>query len=396
MTSSSIAAVITAGGSGQRMGQALPKQFHLLAGVPILIHTLRVFRQVPMVAEILLVVPADHCQATAQMLADFELAAGCRVVAGGDSRQESVRRGLEQVGEAVEFVVVHDGVRPLVTPAIVEACIQAARADGAAMAAVPVKDTLKAVAADQLVARTVDRTGLWQAQTPQVARRDWLQEAYRVAAASRFLTTDEAALLENIGRPVRVVLGAERNLKITRPEDLAMAEAILAQEAGPRNTGAGPRVGHGYDAHRLVAERPLVLGGVVIPHPLGLLGHSDADVLCHALCDALLGAIGAGDIGRHFPDRDPQYKGISSLKLLARVIELVAAQGFALANADLTVVAQQPKLVPHFPAMLANLSQVCRVEASAINLKATTTEGMGFSGRQEGIGCHAVVMVSPK
>lgn len=395
MATTTIAAVITAGGRGHRMGQARPKQFLHLAGEPILLHTLRVFLQVADLAPIVVVVPADHLQATGAMLAAHGLAGSCELVPGGGSRQDSVHCGLARLGDEVEYVVVHDGVRPLVTADLIRACIRAAREAGAAMAALPLTDTLKAEGTGGSVARTVERAGLWRAQTPQVARLAWFREAYRAAAASGFVGTDEAALLEHIGRPVRLVVGAERNLKITRPEDLAMAEAILAHETGGKGGGGGPRVGHGYDAHRLVAERPLVLGGVVIPHPLGLLGHSDADVLCHALCDALLGAIGAGDIGRHFPDSDPQFKGISSLKLLARVIEVLGERGFSLANADLTVVAQQPKLVPHFPAMRAQLSQVCRVEPGAINLKATTTEGMGFAGRQEGIACHAVVMVTP-
>ena len=187
-----------------------------------------------------------------------------------------------------------------------------------------------------------------------------------------------------------VVQGSETNLKITRTDDLLMAEALLMQ----KQPSPEVRIGHGFDAHRLVAARPLILGGMEIPHQLGLLGHSDADVLTHALCDAILGAIGAGDIGRHFPDSDPQYKGISSIRLLAQVIELAAARHFRLHNADITVVAEHPKLAPHFPTMQKILAEACQVETTAINLKASTTERMGYTGREEGISAHAVVLMA--
>jgi len=312
------------------------------------------------------------------------------VVAGGATRQESVRQGLAAVPPGTELVAVHDAARPLVTPELITACIEAASEHGAAIAAVPVKDTLKREAPGQMIAATVERADLWQAQTPQVARRELLVAAYAAAKRDQFCGTDEASLLERLGHQVALVAGSETNLKITRPEDRTIAEALLMQ------TPPAPsfRIGHGYDAHRLVEGRALTLGGVTIPHRLGLLGHSDADVLTHALCDAILGALGAGDIGRHFPDSDPRYRGIASLKLLAHVIDLMHAKGLDLANADVTVIAQQPKLAPHLPAMQANLAAACRVVIEAINLKATTTEGMGFAGREEGIAAHAVVLLT--
>ena len=190
-----------------------------------------------------------------------------------------------------------------------------------------------------------------------------------------------------------VVAGSEDNLKITVWEDMAMAEALLVAKEGKTPP---PRIGHGYDAHRLVPGRALILGGVLIPHPTGLLGHSDADALTHALCDALLGALGLGDIGRHFPDTDPRYAGIDSLRLLAQVVELATARGWTVGNADLTVVAQRPKLAPFLAEMRARLAAVCQVAPEAINLKATTTEGMGFAGREEGIACHAVALLLPR
>ena len=382
-------AIIAAGGAGLRMGTSTPKQFSELLGVPILIHTIRAFRQVPAITAIIVVAPAKHREHTLALLAHYQLADHCTVVNGGKLRQDSVRIGLALVPDDSPLVAVHDGARPLITPADIERCLEAAATHGAAIMAVPVKDTLKAVAPDTTIRHTVERESLWQAQTPQVVRTDLLKEAFARADQDGFVGTDEAALLEHGGWQVVVVQGSETNLKITRPNDLPMAEAILMQQQ-PQQM----RIGHGFDAHRLVAGRPLILGGLAIPHALGLLGHSDADVLTHALCDAILGAIGAGDIGRHFPDSDPRYKGISSIKLLAEVIGLAAAKHFRLNNADITVVAEQPKLAPHFSIMQTILAEACRVEPAAINLKASTTEKMGYTGREEGISAHAVVLMA--
>lgn len=388
--SQSAAAIITAGGIGRRMGGQTPKQFLCLHGIPILARTLDAFVQAGCFQSIILTVPIDHIPETKELLVRYGLDSVCRIVPGGSTRQESVRAGLEALDDTIDVVMVHDGVRPLVSRSIILNCLEAVITHGAAITAIPVKDTLKE-ASGQIIARTVDRERLWRAQTPQGARVGLLLQAYQSASLEHFLGTDEASLLERVGCPVAIVAGSETNLKITLPEDIAMAEALLSSQhvAAPSF-----KIGHGYDAHRLVPDRDLVLGGVTIPHTLGLLGHSDADVLTHALCDAVLGAIGAGDIGRHFPDNDPQYKGIDSLKLLAQVIALATERGFVLSNADITVIAQRPKLAPHLPQMQKNLAEVCQVFSSAINIKATTTESMGFAGREEGIACHAVVLVA--
>ncbi len=390
-----IAAIIPAGGSGQRMGLPMPKQFYELAGRPLLVHTLAAFEAVASIAEVVVVAPADHCVAVEAMVARFSLTRVGQVVAGGATRQDSVRAGVAAVAPDTEYVAVHDGARPFVSPGLIEACLVGAEACGAALAAVPVRDTLKRVAGGGEVLATVDRSVLWQAQTPQVVRLDLLRSAYAACDADGFVGTDEASLIEHLGQPVRVVEGSERNFKITRPEDLRIAEALLRSDI-PMDTAGSPRIGHGYDAHRLVPDRPLVLGGVTVAHHLGLLGHSDADVLTHALCDAILGAMGAGDIGRHFPDSDPQYKGADSVGLLTRVVAIAAARGYRLGNADVTVIAQRPKLAPHFPAMRVRLAAACGVAEEAINLKGTTTEQMGFAGREEGIAAHAVVLMVPQ
>ena len=382
-------AIIPAGGVGSRMGLAQPKQYHELAGLPILIYTLRAFEQAVSIEAVVLVVPADHLQQTEELVSKYQLAKVKAVVAGGRRRQDSVANGLAAVPEECELVAVHDGARPLVNPELIDECVAAAGQQGAAMAAIPVSDTLKEVAEDKVIQRTVDRSCLWQAQTPQVVPRSTLARAFVLAREQGFEGTDEASFMELVGQEMVVVSGSEQNIKVTRPDDLAIAELLLGRSGGDDMQ----RVGHGYDAHQFCEGRPLVLGGVTIPHDRGLLGHSDADVLCHALCDAILGALGQGDIGRHFPDSDQAYKGISSLLLLQEVAAKARAQGYGLVNADITVIAQAPKLAPYWAEMQQKLADCCQVEPGQINLKGTTTEKMGFTGRQEGIATHAVVMM---
>ena len=400
MNPSQVAAIIPAAGSGSRMGLTVPKQFFALQGIPILIHTLRVFQQAESVGLIVVVVPPESCAWTEDLLRQYRLAKILRVIPGGRLRQDSVLAGLEILPPEVDIVVVHDGVRPFVTVSLIESCLQEAAKSGAAMAAVPAKDTLKFVSQEKVIEHTIDRASVWQAQTPQVFKKSLLMAAYARAAGNKdFMATDEAGLLELLGHPVKVVEGSETNIKITRQEDLLLAKAILMKSEANRIILGGNgqyRSGYGYDAHRLVEGRPLILGGERIPHNKGLQGHSDADVLTHAFCDALLGAAGAGDIGGHFPDTDEKFKDMSSLKILADVVEVVAGRGYVLQNADITVVAQKPKLAPHFAAMQENLAAVSKVDPECINLKATTTETMGFEGREEGMSAHAVVMLKKK
>lgn len=386
----STAVIIPAAGFGTRMNVDQPKQYLLLAGLPVLVRAVRPFYEEPQVVSIVVVAPAERLVETRGLLAEHGFVADrVQVVAGGKRRQDSVQAGLASLDERVEMVLVHDGARPLVSAELIRRCLQTAVSDGAAIAAVPVKDTLKRGDTCGKVEATVDRRFLWQAQTPQAVRRKLLERAYRENGDEE--ATDESSLLEKAGIPVTLVVGEEANLKITRPEDLAVAEKLLADVGKP-----SIRIGHGYDAHRFADNRPLILGGVHIPHTQGLAGHSDADVLTHALCDAILGALGCGDIGRHFPDSDTRYAGISSIILLERVMELAAEQGFSVLNADITVVCQAPKLASFVPQMCGIVAAACRVDQACINLKATTTEGMGFTGRKEGIGCHAVVLLQRK
>ena len=370
------------------MGLGAPKQFTQLDGVPMLVHTIRAFEQLDAIGLICVAAPQNHLDETRSLLKKFQLTK-TQVVAGGKLRQDSVKAGLSHIPPEYDLVAVHDGARPLVSPDLIGRCLAKAAKTGAAMAAIPVKDTLKEVGKDLIIRRTIDREHLWQAQTPQVVRTDILKNAFAVAEKQSFIGTDEASFLELIDVPMSVVEGSEKNIKITRPDDLVIAQAILMK----KDNQPILRTGHGYDAHRLVENRELILGGVTIPHATGLLGHSDADVLTHALCDALLGALAEGDIGKHFPDSDPAFKNISSLKLLENVMSLVRSKGYRLLNADITIIAQKPKLSPHFPAMKKNLSKACQADQGAINLKGTTTEKMGFAGRQEGIAAHAVVLL---
>lgn len=381
--------VIPAGGTGSRFGHVQPKQFLELAGTPILARTCLVFLELEMVYTVVVAVPADFFEHAAELLRAHLSSTHwqrLRITVGGATRQESVRLGLAELPEEIELVLIHDAARPQVDRATILRCLEGAVRYGAVIAAISVKDTLKCVDDDGMITATVDRTRLWQAQTPQAARRPLLERAFAEAEKAGFVGTDEASLLEAAGIPVRVVAGGERNGKITLREDLQMAEALLAKESTMK-------IGHGFDAHRLVAGRDLILGGVTIDFELGLDGHSDADVVAHALTDALLGALGAGDIGRHFPDSDPQYKGINSLLLLSRVQELAEQQGFQLGNADITIVCQRPKLAPHLATMQTHLARCCKVQPQAINIKATTTEHMGYTGRGEGIAAHAVVFL---
>ncbi|MFS8629248.1 MAG: 2-C-methyl-D-erythritol 4-phosphate cytidylyltransferase [Limnochordales bacterium] len=397
------AVVIPAAGAGHRMGRlGQPKQFMPLLGDPVILWTLRACAAAPSVSELVLVVAeGDVAYVRARLGGEWQLPKPVTVTAGGASRQQSVYAGLRALAQPVDLVAVHDGVRPLMSPALLERTLAAACEHGAATAAVPLKDTVKLVESGW-VQSTPPRARLRAVQTPQAFRRELLLAAHDRAAADGVEATDDAALVERLGQPVAVVEGEYSNIKITTPEDLLVAEALLrarihgralAEAAGKEpaeRREATVRVGYGYDVHRLAAGRRLVIGGVEIPYERGLLGHSDADVLLHAIADALLGAAGLGDIGRHFPDSDPAYKDVASVKLLCHVRELVGAAGWRVGNVDATVIAEAPRLAPFIPRMIRCISEALGVDPSAVNVKATTSEKLGFIGAGEGIAAHAV------
>lgn len=402
--------MVPAGGAGVRMGAGVPKQFLPLGGRPILVRTLEALLSSPVLAGGVVVVPAPEVERTRALLAGCGVSKVLRVVAGGAERQDSVRLGLEALGEAApdDLVFVHDGVRPFPPVWRFPELAAAARPDGALLA-LACRDTLKREQ-DGAVCQTVDRMGLWHAQTPQVFPAGLLREALSRAGGAGRAATDESSLVEALGRRPRLVPGDPRNLKITCPEDLELAQALLpgrerARPGGISAVGDVPKgcgraqalhVGHGYDVHRLVAGRRLVLGGVDLPHDKGLLGHSDADVLAHAVADACLGAAGLGDLGRHFPDTDPAWAGASSLALLGHVADRVRERGLRVRRVDATLVAERPKIARHVPRMEANLSAALGLDAGGVTVKATTTEGLGFEGREEGISAHAVALLEQR
>lgn len=361
----------------------------MLRGRPLVSYCLDAFRA-SSVEEIVLAAPPDAVETFRQLIADGPRSKTEKVVAGGATRQESVWAGLRELSAGMDCVLIHDAARPFVRPALIEACAEVARAHGAAIAALPVTDTLKR-AAGELVGGAADRRNLWAAQTPQAFRTDLITQAYERAQREGVVGTDDASLVEATGHPVRLVMGSPRNIKITHPEDLELAEALMGAEAAASQT----RCGVGYDVHRLVEGRRLVLGGVEFPGPKGLEGHSDADVLAHAVCDALLGAAGLGDIGQHFPDTDPRYAGADSIELLRRAAEMAAVAGFRVVNVDAVVVAAEPRIAGEVGRMRRRLGEALGVAPERVSVKGKSGDGLGFVGAREGIASHAVCTVAP-
>jgi 2-C-methyl-D-erythritol 4-phosphate cytidylyltransferase/2-C-methyl-D-erythritol 2,4-cyclodiphosphate synthase len=375
--------ILAAGGSGIRAGVA--KQWLALAGETVLRRSARMLAACEAVDAVVAVVPpGDEARAEAELSG---LGKPVRVVAGGAARADSVRNGLAAAADAA-VVLVHDAARPFASTALAGRVADAAARDGAALAALPVTDTVKRAAAEAAPPRvqdTLDRRTLWLAQTPQGFRRDLLLTAYAAAGEEASAATDECALIERLGAPVTLVPGEAGNFKITGPEDVARARALLE---------APVAMGVGYDTHRFAPGRRLVLGGVeIVGEGEGLLGHSDADVCAHALGDAILGAAGLGDLGRHFPDTDSRWEGVSSLVLLREIAAKAGAHGWRVGNCDVTLAARRPKIAPHAEAMRARLAEALGIAPALVNVKATTGEGMGFVGRGEGIAAHAVALL---
>jgi 2-C-methyl-D-erythritol 4-phosphate cytidylyltransferase/2-C-methyl-D-erythritol 2,4-cyclodiphosphate synthase len=367
-----------AAGSGSRFGAARPKQFSRLGGKSVLRHAAEALLRDGGVDALL---PVCAPEDAAEVAALLEGLPALPPVAGGATRQASVWAGLEALSrDAPQVVLVHDAARPFV-PAGTVAALRAALADHpGAIPAQPVTDTLKRAEAG-IIAATVPRAGLFRAQTPQAFRFAPLLAAHRTATTE---ATDDAQLLEAAGLPVALVAGHEQNIKITWPEDLARMEAAMTPPLLPR-------IGTGFDVHRLVAGRPMVLCGVTIPGPMGLDGHSDADVGLHALCDAIYGALAEGDIGRWFPPSEAQWKDADSARFLLHAAGRIAARGGVLANADVTLICERPKITPHATAMRERLAALLAVPVDRISVKATTTERLGFPGRGEGIAAQAAV-----
>ena len=381
-----VSAVLVAAGSSTRMG--FDKLSFDLGGETVLHRSIRAFEQDPLVTEIVLVAGKNRAFVEQQ-------AADCtkpvQIVTGGTTRAESAKNGV--LAAAGELVAVHDAARPFVSQAVITAALEAAARCGAAAPAVPVKDTIKAAARGNgkivpdacLVYTTPDRSTLYAVQTPQCFdRAEYLAALEELDAEKARLVTDDCSLFELTGRAVQLTQGDYANYKITTREDLPRPEQKEEHKM---------RIGHGYDVHRLVEGRKLILGGVEVPFEKGLLGHSDADVLAHAVMDAVLGAAALGDIGQHFPDNDPAYSGADSLKLGRRVAEILKEHGFRIENIDATLLCQRPKLAPYIPAMRQNLADAFGLPVDAVSVKATTEEHLGFTGEGLGIAAHAVALI---
>lgn len=388
--------IVPAAGAGKRLGLGKNKAFAALCGLPLLVQCLRMLNDTGMADKTIIAVGADEVGAARQLIAEYrEYFPNLHtvVVAGGAERTDSVKNALAFAPQE-GFVAVHDGARPFAGVEVFERTLAAAQQTGAAIAAVPVKNTIKVVDGEDFVAATPQRSSLRAVQTPQIFKAEILHRAYGEENLKGAAVTDDASLVERLGVKVAVAMGSYENIKITTPEDLLLAEKICTDRGmvmQPQVKIPQLRVGTGYDVHRLTENRKLILCGVQVPYELGLDGHSDADVAVHALMDALLGAAGLGDIGRHFPDTDERFRGADSMKLLAHVMALLKERCWRVNNADVTIIAQQPKLAGFIPQMKENLKTALELTDDAVNVKATTTEKLGFTGRGEGIAAEAVV-----
>ena len=375
-----IVALIVGAGRGRRFGGETPKQYAALDGEAVIKKTIAAFLAHPQVSSVQPVIHPDDRQVFDAAIGDLTVRTP---IAGGETRQESVRLGLESLAaSSPAIVLIHDAARPFVDAGVISRVISALDSNAGAIPGLPVVDTLKR-ATGAIIETTVDRADLWRAQTPQGFRFSDILAAHRRAAGQNL--TDDAAVAECAGLTVALVAGDENNVKITTRDDMKQTH---------RSAPIGEtRVGMGYDVHRLGNGDHVVLCGVAIPHDKGLIGHSDADVAFHALTDALLGAIGAGDIGEHFPPSDPQWRGVASDRFLSHAAGLIGEAGGEIVNVDLLLICEEPKIGPHRAALRANTAAVLDLDESRVSIKATTTERLGFAGRGEGIAAQAVASV---
>ncbi len=375
-------ALIVAAGRGTRLGADSPKQYVPLAGKPILRRTVDAFASHDRITNIRVVIHIDDRDHYRAAVAGMSL---LDPVIGGESRQDSVRRGLESLAdEPPQHVLIHDAARPFVDAETITATLDALRHHTGAIPALPVPDSLKRVT-DKIIEQSFDRRGIWRAQTPQAFHFAEILAAHR--ACNDVAATDDAAVAAEAGLEVAVVPGTEDNLKITDCDDLARAERILTQRL------TDVRVGNGFDVHRFEPGDHIMLCGIRVPHDAGLQGHSDADVGLHALTDAILGALGAGDIGQHFPPSDPTWRNVSSDRFLRQAGSFVAEAGGSVAHVDLTLILERPKVGPHRDAMRARIAEILGIDSARVSVKATTTERLGFLGRGEGVAAQATATI---
>lgn len=373
-----IGVVIAAAGKGSRMEMDIPKQFLKVSGKPVIVKTFQAFADCDLVDNIYVVTDEKYMKWCRDLMVPYltnrQLNKFTGIVSGGEQRQDSIYRALQAIDNqkiGIDYILIHDGARPFVSQRIIEHTIAASVQNDAAIVCVRTKDTIRTKT------ETLNRDELMAVQTPQGFRYDILKAAYKKAYEDGFYGTDDASLVEKLGVCPVFVEGSYANIKITTREDL------------PVET----RIGKGFDVHKLVDDRKCILGGVEIPYKKGLLGHSDADVLLHAIMDAILGAAAMGDIGRHFPDTDEKYKGANSLELLEQVGYMVREQGYSISNIDATVVCERPKILPYVEQMIEKIAKTLTIDKGQINIKGTTTEKLGFTGRKEGIAAEAVCIL---
>jgi 2-C-methyl-D-erythritol 4-phosphate cytidylyltransferase/2-C-methyl-D-erythritol 2,4-cyclodiphosphate synthase len=375
-------ALVVAAGRGTRIGGSRPKQYLPLAGAPLLRHTLQALASHPRVGAVRAVIHPDDRALYDAAAQGLDL---LPPVAGGALRQDSVRLGLESLAElAPAQVAIHDGARPFVDGALLDRVLDALATAPGVIPALPLADTVKRERDGRVIA-TVDRAELRRAQTPQAFLYRAILDAHRAAAGLDL--SDDAAVAERAGMAVSLVMGNEENFKVTTNEDLARAERVLIARLGEVRTGQG------YDVHAFGPGDHVWLCGIKVPHERALIGHSDADVGLHALTDAILGALGAGDIGMHFPPSDPEWRGAASDRFLRHAAGMVAARGGRIANVDVTLVCERPKVGPHRAAMVARIAEILGMAAANVSVKATTTEKLGFTGREEGIAAQAIATI---
>lgn len=381
-----VTAIILAGGSGSRMSSEITKQRMNICGKSVLWHSVKAFETCEKIDSIVVVCRADEIDWAKDQLVGFDKIHN--IVVGGKTRAESARLGFLAIPAQSDFVAIHDGARCLVTPADIDTVVEFAFENGAATAVAKISDTVK-LCEDGFINKTLPREQMYSAQTPQIFSTDIYSRALSVASPDDMVITDDNMLAELLGEKIAIVDIGRENIKITTPADLDFAEFVLRRRSDMDEI----RIGHGYDVHRFAEGRRLILGGIEIPSEKGLLGHSDADVLTHAVMDALLGAAGLGDIGKHFPDTSDEFKDISSLILLRRVGDALESEGYKIGNVDVTLILQKPKISPYVDSMRAKIADVLGIELSRINIKATTEERLGFTGREEGAACHAVALL---
>jgi 2-C-methyl-D-erythritol 4-phosphate cytidylyltransferase/2-C-methyl-D-erythritol 2,4-cyclodiphosphate synthase len=383
-----VTAIIAAAGEGRRLGAAVPKQLLDIGGRSILERSVSAFAVHDRVDDVIVVLPSELAETPEQCLTP-ETSSAVRVVPGGARRQDSVANAFDRVSPRSDVVLVHDAARPFVSADLISRAIDAALTHGAAIAAIPARDTVKRVerTGDRVViADTIPRDAVYLAQTPQAFRRDVLRAAVAIGR-SGVDATDEAMLAERAGHRVHVVEGDPANVKITTPADLDAARRASTPPAAAR-------IGTGYDLHRLIEGRPLILGGVTVPAEKGATGHSDADVVCHAVIDAVLGAACEGNVGQHYPDTDPRWKGASSIPMLRDSVRLVQGRGLKIANVDVTVVLERPKIAPYIDEIRSQLASALDVPIDCVSVKGKTNEGVDAVGRGEAIAAHAVALLS--